>query len=242
MEDDTWYSCQSILVHELAHAVLNLSLASEVQQELLDCYDQARQNETYPPDSYLLSNEQEYFAVLSESWFESTLRDDLNGGVRSRDDIKARDPGAARIMLRAWGDGSWRFTDDCPIPLTKRKKIKEPTHLPPPPQLGHPPPLEPPQNSGLHTSPAPIGSTMERQPSDDDHIAQCSNKRKFIISDELGEEGDDNGEGFSHPRPFSQSGVGQSTELCSLSNCFPTPLLSLQLGLVPEMPKEEKTR
>lgn len=223
MEDDTWYPCQSILVHELAHAVLNLALASEVRQDLISCYERGKEMGTYPRDSYLLTNEQEFFAVLTESWFSSTLRDDLNGGVRSREDVKGRDPGVAKIMQRDWGDGSWRFTDDCPCPLTIKRKVKA-SPRPPPPSI-EPSPV---------TSPSPIRPTMERDSTArDDSFGTLGSKRK--LSESVGNEE----EGlFSRPRVSLMS-----SDLC-FSSCFPTSLLSLQLGLAGETqgPREDKTR
>lgn len=216
MEDDRWYPAQSILVHELAHMVLNLALVTEVQKDLMECYELARRGDTYPKDSYLLTNEQEFFAVLTESWFESTLRDDLNGGVRSRESVKQKDPLAAKIMLLAWGDGSWRFTHDSPAPLTLRKRKKDP---------------EPEPEPEVETSPAPLRSTMERsQPRDGGASAQ---KRRLMDDDE-GEEG------FRDSLPYF-SAAAVTRDLC-LSSCFPSRLLGLDGMGDTEILKENKMR
>ncbi|GFR51070.1 hypothetical protein Agub_g13394, partial [Astrephomene gubernaculifera] len=117
MSGDRWYPCQSILVHELGHAVLNLGLRAEQVAQVLAAFRQAQQERLYPADCYMMTNEQEYWAVAVESWFESTVREDINGGIRTRAALRAHDPRLARLLEEAFGDGSWRYWHDCPRPL-----------------------------------------------------------------------------------------------------------------------------
>lgn len=53
-----------VLLHELLHAYHFRVLPGALQNpDLVHFYDIARQNELYPPDSYVLKNVQEFFAV-----------------------------------------------------------------------------------------------------------------------------------------------------------------------------------
>ncbi|KJC46090.1 hypothetical protein UB31_20925 [Bradyrhizobium sp. LTSP849] len=53
-----------VLLHELLHAYHFRVLPAALQNpDLVRFYDIARQNELYPPDSYVLKNVQEFFAV-----------------------------------------------------------------------------------------------------------------------------------------------------------------------------------
>ena len=61
--------------------------------------------------------EQEYFATGTEAWFASTVRSDVNGGVRTREGLRERDVPLAAVLEAAFGDGPWRFPQDCPREL-----------------------------------------------------------------------------------------------------------------------------
>ncbi|KAG2483963.1 hypothetical protein HYH03_017208 [Edaphochlamys debaryana] len=118
MQGDRWYPCQSILVHEMGHAVHNMGLSGEQVAAVLEAYRAAMEEKLYPPGCYMAVNEQEYWAVACESWFESTIRADVNGGVKTRKQLKKHDPRLAALLAEAFGDGPWRYHHDCPRPLT----------------------------------------------------------------------------------------------------------------------------
>ncbi|GAX79212.1 hypothetical protein CEUSTIGMA_g6652.t1 [Chlamydomonas eustigma] len=117
MKDDRMYPCQSIYVHELGHAVLNLGLIPEHHRALCEAYEAAVHAKLYPDSIYMMSNEQEYFATGAEAWFASTIRTDVNGGMNTREKLKEHDPALAHLLLQAFGDGSWRYVHDCPHKL-----------------------------------------------------------------------------------------------------------------------------
>ncbi|KXZ44114.1 hypothetical protein GPECTOR_73g635 [Gonium pectorale] len=145
MEGDRWYPCQSILVHEVGHAVLNMGMRPGGRrgqaaagaaggglasggggggptgppgvEEVLEAYLAAMQDRLYPAGCYMATNEQEYWAVAVESWFESTVRDDVNGGIRTRAALRSHDPRLAALLEATFGDGPWRYWHDCPRPL-----------------------------------------------------------------------------------------------------------------------------
>ena len=50
-------------MHEFGHAVLNLAMDPEAQRRLVEVYEAARQANLYPQGTYIMCNEQEYFAT-----------------------------------------------------------------------------------------------------------------------------------------------------------------------------------
>ncbi|PNH09803.1 hypothetical protein TSOC_003545, partial [Tetrabaena socialis] len=143
------YPCQSILVHEVGHAVLNCGLGAGGVEEVMRAFREAMKARLYPPDCYMATNEQEYWAVAVESWFESTVRrpaaplhdylltpaltrleQDVNGGVANRDALRRHDPRLAALLAAAFGDGEWRYWRDCPRPLAMPTwRDRRPTQL-----------------------------------------------------------------------------------------------------------------
>eukprot|EP00195_Chlamydomonas_chlamydogama_P015254 CAMPEP_0202891678 /NCGR_PEP_ID=MMETSP1392-20130828/1679_1 /ASSEMBLY_ACC=CAM_ASM_000868 /TAXON_ID=225041 /ORGANISM="Chlamydomonas chlamydogama, Strain SAG 11-48b" /LENGTH=532 /DNA_ID=CAMNT_0049575503 /DNA_START=91 /DNA_END=1690 /DNA_ORIENTATION=+ len=117
MDNDPLYPCQSILVHEFGHAVLNLAMTPDQHERLCAAYNAALVSGHYSPDIYMMENEQEYFATGVEAWFESTIRTDVNGGINTREKLQAQDPGLAVLVQETFGNGEWRYVHDCPHPL-----------------------------------------------------------------------------------------------------------------------------
>jgi len=62
----------------------------------------------------MMSNADEYWAEMTQAWFHATVRTDVNNGIRTRSDVKKRDPKIASLLTQIYGDGSWRYTQDCP--------------------------------------------------------------------------------------------------------------------------------
>jgi hypothetical protein len=57
---------------------------------------------------YASSNEQEYWAEGAQAWFgHANPRN--SGGVRTRDDVKQKDPQLAALLTEIYGDGPWRY-------------------------------------------------------------------------------------------------------------------------------------
>ncbi|GIL88810.1 hypothetical protein Vretimale_16970 [Volvox reticuliferus] len=120
MQGDRWYPCQSILIHEMGHMVHNMGLPSgpEGVEGVLEAYRAAMKARLYPKGCYMMTNEQEYWAVAVESWFESTIRGDVNGGIKTRAQLRKHDPRLAALLEAAFGDGEWRYWKDCPRQLS----------------------------------------------------------------------------------------------------------------------------
>ncbi|MEW5301915.1 MAG: hypothetical protein WDW36_004739 [Sanguina aurantia] len=114
MEGDRSYSCENILVHEFGHTVMNLGLTAEQREAVVLLYRCAVRERLYDVGVYMMSNEDEYFAEATQAWFHATVREDVTDGVNTRGKLKARDPALAAALAAAYGDGPWRYTDDCP--------------------------------------------------------------------------------------------------------------------------------
>ncbi|KDD74869.1 hypothetical protein H632_c1021p0, partial [Helicosporidium sp. ATCC 50920] len=109
------YASESILVHEWAHAVMELGLAGHPwKTEIADAWAEAKQRGMYQPDSYIISNDAEYWAEASQAWFDATVRQDATSGIISRDIVKRHDPRLAAVLAKVYGDGPWRYQYTCP--------------------------------------------------------------------------------------------------------------------------------
>lgn len=47
---------------------------------------------------YMLENADEYFAEGCQTWFDATVRTDVNGGINTREKIKQHDPDFAQLL------------------------------------------------------------------------------------------------------------------------------------------------
>jgi hypothetical protein len=65
----------------------------------------------------LLNVQCSVYPVGVEAWFDSTVRQDVNAGIRTRAELKSKDPVLACLMQEVFGDDEWRYQHDCPKPL-----------------------------------------------------------------------------------------------------------------------------
>ncbi|PNW69673.1 hypothetical protein CHLRE_26g756997v5 [Chlamydomonas reinhardtii] len=100
MVKDRWYPCQSILVHEVGHAVHNLGLMAAQVAGVMAAYTSAMEAGRYPPDCYMASNEQEYWAVGVEAWFESSIRTDVSSAAVAA--VAAAPPARPAVGSARW--------------------------------------------------------------------------------------------------------------------------------------------
>jgi hypothetical protein len=73
-----------------------------------------------PADIYMMDNEEEYWAEGCQSWFDATVRCDVNDGINRREALEAHDPGLAQALRAAFGDNPWRYPHTAPAPLRDR--------------------------------------------------------------------------------------------------------------------------
>ncbi|KAI7837512.1 hypothetical protein COHA_008648 [Chlorella ohadii] len=108
------YRHENVLVHEFGHAVMDLGLPPSLRAEIDAAYQAAQAAGSYDPSCYMMANASEYWAEGSQAWFEATVREDVTSGVNTRQKLRARDPALAALMLRVYGDGSWRYPATAP--------------------------------------------------------------------------------------------------------------------------------
>lgn len=54
-----------------------------------------------PADCYMMENADEYWAEGCQSWFEATVRTDVNSGINTRERLKQHDPDLALLLSEA---------------------------------------------------------------------------------------------------------------------------------------------
>ncbi|KAF2413523.1 hypothetical protein B1729_09515 [Microbacterium sp. B35-04] len=97
---NTAYPNENILVHEFGHAVLSVGIEEQADPTLSDAFFAAYENAYTTgrwPNTYAMSNRDEFFATLSAIWFDNMAeKPDWNDGVRSpintRGELKEYDP------------------------------------------------------------------------------------------------------------------------------------------------------
>ncbi|GFH26612.1 VHL domain-containing protein [Haematococcus lacustris] len=122
MEDDKFYTSESILVHEFGHMVMNVGLSDAQLEEVNRLYEAAKLQGLYTRDIYAMENAEEYWAEGTQAWFDATVRCDVNDGINTRQRMKDHDPGLASMLQMAYGDGTWRYLHDAPTTFTSRGK------------------------------------------------------------------------------------------------------------------------
>jgi hypothetical protein len=112
------YRGESILVHELSHAILNIAI------ELFEPDFGPRVDEAYAAamaegrfqDTYAGTNRDEYWAEGVQSWFDTnqtaTPADGIHNEIHTRAQLKNYDPALSALVAEVFGDGAWRYA--CP--------------------------------------------------------------------------------------------------------------------------------
>lgn len=103
----TSYPNEMILVHEFGHAIHLVGMNGLKDQTLADmirkAYQHASDNGLWP-DTYAISNYEEYFATLSTVWFNVMQEgvdgrwDGIRGPVNTREELKVYDPEGYELM------------------------------------------------------------------------------------------------------------------------------------------------
>jgi hypothetical protein len=70
----------------------------------------------------MMENEDEYWAEGCQSWFDATIRTDVNSGINTRDKLKQHDPQLAALLEEVFGDGTWRYPHTAPGQLRPKAK------------------------------------------------------------------------------------------------------------------------
>ncbi|MDP6930240.1 MAG: hypothetical protein QF412_11115 [Planctomycetota bacterium] len=103
---------ESILVHEFAHAIHAMALATmhpEFNKLLQTTYRQAM-SEGLWKSKYAATNPAEYWAEGVQSWFDTNRAPDHDHNwVDKRDELDQYDPRLAALIGRYLGDNDWRY-------------------------------------------------------------------------------------------------------------------------------------
>lgn len=106
------YSTENILIHEFAHAVHQMgvnSLDKTFQARLQAAFDAAGKAGLWK-NKYAGTNPSEYFAEGAQSWFDTNRENDFDHNhVNTRAELKAHDPGLAKLCEEVFGDREWRY-------------------------------------------------------------------------------------------------------------------------------------
>ncbi len=109
------YRGESILVHELAHTVLDLAatrLDAALLPRLRTLYRQAMDAGLWQR-TYAAANASEYWAEGVQSWFDANRfqaeANSVHGPVATRAALQAHDPALADFIAGVFGDTPWRW-------------------------------------------------------------------------------------------------------------------------------------
>lgn len=100
---------ESILVHEFAHAVMDVGLDEAARARIRAAHASALARGEVSERDYIGSNASEYWAEGAQAWLGATVRCDVNCGLNTRDEIEAREPQIAAELERAFGRAEWGY-------------------------------------------------------------------------------------------------------------------------------------
>ena len=96
-------------MHEFAHCVMDVGLGDEGRERIRAAHRAALDRATVSAESYMGSNASEYWAEATQSWFEASVRCDVNCGLNTRAELVRCDPAIAVELERAFGPNDWRY-------------------------------------------------------------------------------------------------------------------------------------
>ncbi|MBC8244473.1 MAG: amidohydrolase family protein [Verrucomicrobia bacterium] len=106
------YNTESITIHEFAHAIhLNgiYDVDTTFDKRLAETYKNAMAKGLWK-SKYAANNKAEYWAEGVQSWFNTNRPPDHDHNhVDTREELKAYDPGLAKLVGEIFGDTAWRY-------------------------------------------------------------------------------------------------------------------------------------
>lgn len=136
--DNTSYTNENILAHEFGHAVRLVGIETledtSLSEEFWTVYENAYNTGLWP-NTYAISNIDEYFATLTAIWFNNMAeKSDWSDGVRSpintREELKAYDPVAYEYLAKIYDQVAMPAPWDEPGPDIYHGDYTEPPTLP----------------------------------------------------------------------------------------------------------------
>lgn len=121
----TMYPHEMILVHEFGHAIHLIGIDyledKTLSNRIKDCYEHAKNSGLWP-DTYAISNHEEYFATMSTIWFNVMQEgvdgkwDGIRGPVNTREELRIYDPEAYCLMRDIYMEdmlpAPWNYNTD----------------------------------------------------------------------------------------------------------------------------------
>ncbi|HEU5115801.1 MAG TPA: hypothetical protein VFT74_03920 [Isosphaeraceae bacterium] len=118
------YRTENILIHEFAHAILQMGLEPldpDFGKRVRQTYRQAM-DEGLWKGKYAATNYHEYWAEGVQSWFDTNRENDRDHNhVNTREELKEYDPRLAALIAEVFGDRTWRYV--------RPEDRAEPAHL-----------------------------------------------------------------------------------------------------------------
>ena len=106
------YSAENILIHEFGHGIDSVGLRAvdpTFRARLRQAFKDAQAKGLWK-GTYANSNAAEYWAEGVQSWFNTNRQNDSqHNHVDTREELKAYDPGLAKLCDEVFGDGPWRY-------------------------------------------------------------------------------------------------------------------------------------
>ncbi len=107
------YSDENILIHEFAHTIDDVGLASvdpKFEGMLKECYEKAMADGLWKT-AYATTNQSEYWAEIVQVWFfcnpPKARHDHID--INTREELKAYDPRAFELLTYVFGDNDYQY-------------------------------------------------------------------------------------------------------------------------------------
>jgi len=120
------YSTENILVHEFAHAVLNVGMRAidpAFKDRVRAAYRQAMDAGLWKR-TYAATDVEEYWAEGAQSWFDNNRESDAqHNHVNTRVELKEYDPELAALCAEVFGEIPWRYVKPMNRPAAEREHL-----------------------------------------------------------------------------------------------------------------------
>lgn len=108
---DNSHYAQNITVHEFAHSIENIGFDAGLRNQLSEAFAKAKASGLWV-DTYAITNEDEYFAELSEAYFDhSRAPDSSKNNINTRELLATYDANGFALMVTVYGNDAWRDGD-----------------------------------------------------------------------------------------------------------------------------------
>ena len=120
------YSTENILVHEFAHAVLNVGMRAldpMFKDRVRAAYRKAMDAGLWKK-TYAATDVEEYWAEGSQSWFDNNRESDAqHNHVNTRAELKEYDPELAGLCAEVFGEIPWRYVKPMNRPASEQEHL-----------------------------------------------------------------------------------------------------------------------